>query len=384
MAAQPFLLMKNLWFTHDRRGSQVARDYAYNMLAPLAPNSFVFTNGDNDTFPLWYIQEVEGVRKDVRVVNLSLLNTDWYIRQLRDEEPKVPIQLDDRTVDMLGVGILQDHNTGEYVYTNRFMVDHIIQQARTPDGRWKKQPYFAVTVPDHQGLDKYFTHEGLVYRVNPDTTQSDFDEAATRKALYETFRYGGLFKADGSWDSTIYKDENASTLSRNYAQAHLQLAHYYRRTGQTPRAIAEWERVERMFPGSIDVLLPLGGDYVEAGDTAKAIAVFTRLAQLYPNDAEARYFHGVALMFQQRVDEAMREFEHAIQLDPDFSPAFLAAYGVLYEGGQRERALQFLEQWVNRHPEDAQARGLLEMRQRELGIAPRQMPVPPPSMPNLP
>jgi len=383
MAALPFLLLNNMWFTHDRRGNEVARDYAYNMLAPLAPNSFVFTNGDNDTFPLWYIQQVEGVRKDVRVVNLSLLNTDWYIRQLRDEEPKVPIQLDDKTVDMLGVGILQDHSTGEYVYTNRFMVDHILQQART-DGHWKKQPYVAVTVPDHMGIDKYFTHEGLVYRVNTDTTQAEFDPEATRKALYETFRYRGLFKADGSWDSTVYKDENAATLSRNYAQAHLQLAHYYRRTSQTPRAIAEWERIERMFPGSIDVLLPLGRDYAEAGDTVKAIAVFTRLAQLYPNDVEARYFHGVALMFQQRVDDALREFERAIQLDPEFSPAYLALYSVHYESGRRERGLQILEQWVSRHPEDREARALLEMRQRELGIAPAPMPVPPPSMPNLP
>jgi tetratricopeptide (TPR) repeat protein len=384
MAALPFLLMKNLWFTHDRRGNEVARDYAYNMLAPLAPNSFVFTNGDNDTFPLWYIQQVEGVRKDVRVVNLSLLNTDWYIRQLRDEEPKVPITLDDKTVDMLGVGILQDRTTGEYVYTNRFMVDHILQQCRTADGHWKKQPYVAVTVPEHMGLDKYFTHEGLVYRVNTDTTESDFDPAATRKALYQTFRYRGLFKADGSWDSSVYKDENASTLSRNYGQAHLQLAHYYRRTGQTALAIAEWERVERMFPGSIDVLLPLGRDYVDAGDTAKAIAVFTRLAELYPNDVEARYFHGVALIFQGRVDEAIREFERSIQLDPEFSPAYLALYSVHYERGQRERGLQILEQWVNRHPEDAQARTLLETRQRELGIAPGRMPAPPPSMPGLP
>jgi tetratricopeptide (TPR) repeat protein len=385
MVAQPFLLMKNLWFTHDRRGNYVARDYAYNMLAPLAPNSFVFTNGDNDTFPLWYIQEVEHVRQDVRVVNLSLLNTDWYIRQLRDQEPKVPIHLDDKTVDMLGIGVLQDHTTGDYVYTNRFMVDHIMKQSRTADGKhWTKQPYFAVTVPEHMDLDKYFTHEGLVFRVNPDTTGPEFDEAATRKALYETFRYGGLFRPDGSWDPSVYKDENASTLSRNYASAHMQLGRYYQRTGQTARAIAEWERVERMFPGIADVLLPLGSAYVEAGDTAKAIAIFDRLATLYPNEVDVAYYHGVGLLFRHRVEEALKEFEKAIQLDPDYSPAYLALFSVLSDAGQREQAVQVLEQWVARHPDDPSARNLLEQRRRELGIAPTPTPAPPPSMPNLP
>jgi uncharacterized membrane-anchored protein len=80
----------------------------------------------------------------------------------------------------------------------------------------------------------------------------------------------------------------------------------------------------------------------------------------------------------------MREFERAIQIDPDYWPAYLAAYSVLYEGGQRERGTQILEQWVNRHPEDEQARRVLELRQRELGIAPGRPMVPPPSMPNLP
>jgi tetratricopeptide (TPR) repeat protein len=383
MVAQPFLLLKNLWFEHDRRGNYVAHDYAYNMLAPLAPNAYVFTNGDNDTFPLWYMQQVEGVRKDVRVVNLSLLNTDWYIRQLRDEEPKVPIQLDDATVDMLGVGLLRDHTTGEYIYTSRFMVDHIMEQNRTPGG-WKKPPYFAVTVPDHMGLDKYFTLKGLVYQVNPDTTGPKFDEAATREAMYQTFKYRGLFTASGAWDSSVYKDENASTLSRNYAAAHIELAYHYRRAGQLPRAIAEMERVERMFPGYVDVLLPLGSFYVESGDTLKAIRVFSRLAETHPEDPEVRYFHGVALLFQGRTEEALRELEAAIRLDPEYTQAYLAAYSVMWEGGQHERALQILEQWVSRHPEDPQARALLEGRRREMGMNSGRISVPPPTMPNLP
>lgn len=79
----PLQVVSQTWDDHDRSGRYTTRDFGMNYLSSLDENAIIFTNGDNDTFPLWYAQEVEGFRTDVRVVNLSYLTTDWYVNQMR-------------------------------------------------------------------------------------------------------------------------------------------------------------------------------------------------------------------------------------------------------------------------------------------------------------
>lgn len=139
--AAPILMAKEEWDDHDRSHRYTARDFAFNYLDSCAPNAILFTNGDNDTFPLWYAQEVEGYRTDVRIVNLSLANTDWYIDQLRrqayDGKP-APLSL---TADQVKQGTrdyLPVYPSPEIVDTSKFVnINDLIRFVASEDSRAK-------------------------------------------------------------------------------------------------------------------------------------------------------------------------------------------------------------------------------------------------------
>ncbi|HEY6572370.1 MAG TPA: tetratricopeptide repeat protein, partial [Candidatus Eisenbacteria bacterium] len=335
------------WFEHDRSNFWIAQNYAYNMLAPLAPNSIVMTNGDNDTFPLWYIQEVEGFRKDVRVVNMSLLNTPWYILQLKNLEPKVPFNFTDKEIEKLYPYL--DEKTGQVVWVKDLAVKDMIAA-----NAWRKPVYLAVTVPDQLGLERQMTLEGLVYRISPQPTTQEIDLDRTLKNLYEVFKYRGLLDANRNFDASVYKDENAMRLVQNYSAAHVQAAYQLQVQKRAPEAIKVLEDARKISPDFPGLLEYLGRLYDQEGDAAKAESYYRQGLERFPNSPEF-YFHLGTLAYRRgSVDEAVQLLRRATQLSQQYFDWYSALFTVLWQSGQREEAVEVLRSWYRAHPEDQQ------------------------------
>ncbi|WP_346239448.1 DUF2723 domain-containing protein [Niabella insulamsoli] len=141
----PALMAQQEWDDHDRSKKTIAPDLAKDYLESCAPNAILFTFGDNDTYPLWYAQEVEGIRKDIRIINTSLLGIDWYINQLRykiNDAPGVdviwtPEQIEGHNREYIRIGQAQPgQNLDPNAYYPLFdiMKDYLGQKVTDEDG----------------------------------------------------------------------------------------------------------------------------------------------------------------------------------------------------------------------------------------------------------
>ena len=154
----PIQMAGQNWDDHDRSGRYVCRDFGSNYLESCEPNAIIFTNGDNDTFPLWYAQEVEGVRTDVRVCNTSYLQTDWYIDQMKKqayESAPLPITW---TRDQY----IQGTRDAAYVFPltkDSIDLNTALNFVRSDDPKFKKIPGI------NQELD-YIPADKLYYKVD--------------------------------------------------------------------------------------------------------------------------------------------------------------------------------------------------------------------------
>jgi hypothetical protein len=301
--AVPGRMLQVNWKGLDRTGNYVAWDYSYNILQSCEKDAILFTNGDNDTFPLWYLQDVEGVRRDVRIVNLSLVNTPWYIQQMKDpsyyaEALPVPISLSDariaaiqpiqwtpRNVEIpvppevarrFGSTDTSILNQGKLVwYMPNTMQVGSIKAIRVQDlmvldivrtNQWKRPIYFAVTcAPDSRiGLDDYLWFHGLAFRLEPrQVSQASFglDPKVLEANLLnepEGFSTGPQYgyKFRGVNDPSVHYDENTTRLMLNYRTAFVRLALYYSTANNdNARAVEILDRMESIIPRA---KIPLG------------------------------------------------------------------------------------------------------------------------------
>ena len=231
----PVVMASTNYFSHDRSGNFVAWDYSYNILQSCEPNGVIFTNGDNDTFPLWYLQEVEKLRTDVAVVNLSLLNTPWYIKQWRDkrEGDTKFIDLSDKQIDKL-TSSLQRWETktmripvsndpqnekgyiewemkptygGQALRVQDMMILHILDESR-----WKIPIYFAVTVSGSNriGLDDYMDMQGLTFQLKSHKTKSIDKEKMYKNLMTDigTPKWSTNFEHASFYDTIESYDES--------------------------------------------------------------------------------------------------------------------------------------------------------------------------------
>ena len=349
------------WFAHDRSGFYIAHDYAYNMLVPLEKNAVVFTNGDNDTFPLWYIQEVEKVRPDVRVVNMSLLNTPWYIAQLRDEEPRVPISYNDTQLGALQPYL--DEKTNNVVWVKDQAFADIVKT-----NSWRRPLYLAVTVPEQQGLEKQLRFEGLVFRIEPQIDPTGIDPQKTYENLYHVYHYRGLLDQNRAYDRSVYKDDNANRLVQNYTAAHVQLATYLlqqQKSDDAVRILQDAVKISPDFPGLLEYM---GRVYEEAGHPELARRVYEDGVRRFPNAAEFHYHVGLARFNEGRVEEGIAELRRACELSQQYFDWFNALFAALWSTGRREEGLEVLRTWTRAHPDDAQSMAYLGRYEDSLRI----------------
>ncbi len=380
LAVMPGVMLATNYHEHDRSGNYVAWDYSYNMLNSCKPNGILFTNGDNDTFPLWYLQEVEGIRKDVRIVNLSLVNTDWYITQLRDHEPKIPLDLSDRDIKQMlpipwetrevklaynhpeiGPGTLEwtmkPTFSGRYLRTQDRMVVQIIK-----DVEWERPVYIAVTVaPENRiGLEKYLEMQGLVYELMPQRTKPVNLEMLHHNLL-EVYRYRNLD------DPTIHYNNNIRRLLQNLRASYLQLALDGIIKGDRELARMYLDTLQANIPEATvpvsnrELYMQISQLYSEVGDTAE---VARRLDE-FPNRFRVRQqdqvrlaaMYGQGLGDWDRAEQMLNEVYRRNPTDGELVGNIIALYR---SAGHDDKVIPILEEWLIKYPNDNSAKQLYE------------------------
>ena len=348
----PAQMASQNWDDHDRSNRYAARDFGANYLKSCDKEAIIFCNGDNDTFPLWYNLEVEQERDDVRACNLSYLQTDWYISQMKRpyyNSPGLPISWeekdympgknevvwvenrlnaplevkkafqflhsDDPRTKRDGEGYIPsdqlyvlspDSQKIMFKKARRFTRSEMMVMEMLSTNEWQRPMYFAVTIGNdyHLGLDPYLELTGLAYRITPERS-ADGRPRVNTEVMYDNmlhkFKYGNM-NVPG-----IYIDENTMRMCRTHRMMFMELAEALYNEGKYDKCLEVLDFAEEMLPGyniPYDYTsATMASYYYRLGEMDKANAVMTKVA-----DNCVEYMEwGASLLKEQRASSLPKE-----------------------------------------------------------------------------
>ncbi|MEA2104518.1 MAG: DUF2723 domain-containing protein [Candidatus Cloacimonadota bacterium] len=367
MLMLPLANMASHFHKNDRSQELLALEYGTNFLNGLDKNAIIFTNGDNDTFPLWFSQAVadpnakeyylekdtlifkeitgksiskeekklsrktnlllkqaydskknlEGIRKDVSIANLSLLNTPWYIKQLKKQEG-IEINLSDKKIDELRpMKLPQDvvfpvgdikikFKEGKILYIKDLMVLQIIK-----DNYGKRPIYFAVTVADRVGFDKYLQMEGMAERLVETKGKYQIDPIRLNHNINNVFDFNSVY------NDKLYKDENMKRLMNNYGANFMSMANVLHEKGEDEDALKYYKKALDFVKAKDKFLPGLSKLYYATKKYDTAFETIAPLLKKNPNDAQINYLATDYLVKADKIDSALTMLDSFIINNPD-------------------------------------------------------------------
>jgi hypothetical protein len=369
IAAMPLLQPGHRkWFEHDRSENRIAHEYAWNILAGLDQGAVLFTNGDNDTFPIWYLQEVEHFRRDVTVVNLSLVNLPWYVKQLRRSASSLPLSYTDTELDNLRVQAFRDPTTGQtqWVLVRDYVVKDIVDTNRRNASR--RPVFFAVTIP-RENMDFYFPFlqmEGLAYRLTEERAPDGMpttDGDRLLANLLGAYRLDALLTGDDATRHAAFAAEAgwradrplAVQLAEREMPAHLDLEPLVAMVGENRTDFYRSANAVNLLGNYPVSVARAGFDYL------------TRAEALRTEDG------GIALADTARYDaytaRALAAYELARKFDPTNPLVATGYYPVLLlERGKTAETLAYLESLRDRVDPAVEEQAILSAMRGFLGL----------------
>ena len=388
LALLPLLNLVSQYKVHDRSQEYIALDYGVNFLNSLEENAIIFTNGDNDTFPLWYAQAVQdphakenkyratdvvhdtkaeeairramdyknkylrGIRKDVSIANLSLLNTPWYIRQLRDKEG-VLFNVDDSQIDEMNFGLGRVFEVAHPAAPNGPKISVKIEDPPSwrPEGglirsdvavmqiikdNFGKRPiYFAVTCQSYIGFEEYTRNEGMVARL---VTTKGRDQINIDRLLNNVDK---IYQYRSIGNNAVYKDLNMKNLVQNYGSGFVRAAIHFTNVGDFAKAKKYAEKGRNFVDNEIKMTEFNVAYYSATGQWAKLDDFIKKVIMPYERSDEIYVSYVLLHMVQKHPDKTLEYVEKGMKLFPD-NPTFAEIAVELNESPEAKEKIKAL------------------------------------------